>query len=224
MFRMVGGSLGVAVTGAIFQGSVGTADFADASPQQFVDALGNGDGRLRRGRAGRRRGRRGRDPRQAQGGSRRGGRGGGQPRRRGVAAREAVAVERRRLRRWREARPARRGSAEVEAAGSVSTSTSPRAAIVSRLELSTRLGCVRPGREHDDRDLEAGGARRLDRQQRVVDRAEPGRGGDRPAAARGRRRGRGRGSRRRAGRAGRRLPSSRAWSAPVLATCWPARA
>ncbi len=40
MFRMVGGSLGVAVTGAIFQGSVGGADFADASPQQFVDALG----------------------------------------------------------------------------------------------------------------------------------------------------------------------------------------
>jgi hypothetical protein len=40
MFRMVGGSLGVAVTGAIFQGSVG-ASFADASPQQFVDALGH---------------------------------------------------------------------------------------------------------------------------------------------------------------------------------------
>jgi EmrB/QacA subfamily drug resistance transporter len=38
MFRMVGGSLGVAVTGAIFQGSVG-ANFADASPQEFVDAL-----------------------------------------------------------------------------------------------------------------------------------------------------------------------------------------
>jgi EmrB/QacA subfamily drug resistance transporter len=39
MFRMVGGSLGVAVTGAIFQGSVG-GSFADATPQQFVDALG----------------------------------------------------------------------------------------------------------------------------------------------------------------------------------------
>ena len=38
MFRMVGGSLGVAVTGAIFQGSVGTTNFAEASPQQFVDA------------------------------------------------------------------------------------------------------------------------------------------------------------------------------------------
>jgi MFS family permease len=38
MFRMVGGSLGVAVTGAIFQGSVG-ASFAEASPQQFVEAL-----------------------------------------------------------------------------------------------------------------------------------------------------------------------------------------
>jgi EmrB/QacA subfamily drug resistance transporter len=40
MFRMVGGSLGVAVTGAIFQGSVGTS-FEKANPQQFVDALGH---------------------------------------------------------------------------------------------------------------------------------------------------------------------------------------
>jgi EmrB/QacA subfamily drug resistance transporter len=39
MFRMVGGSLGVAVTGAIFQARVGTS-FESASPQQFVDALG----------------------------------------------------------------------------------------------------------------------------------------------------------------------------------------
>jgi EmrB/QacA subfamily drug resistance transporter len=39
MFRMVGGSLGVAVTGAIFQGAVGTTDFAAAGPQQFVDGL-----------------------------------------------------------------------------------------------------------------------------------------------------------------------------------------
>jgi MFS family permease len=39
MFRMVGGSLGVAVTGAIFQGAVGTANFAGASPQDFVDGL-----------------------------------------------------------------------------------------------------------------------------------------------------------------------------------------
>jgi EmrB/QacA subfamily drug resistance transporter len=39
MFRMVGGSLGVAVTGAIFQASVGTANFAQATPQDFVDAL-----------------------------------------------------------------------------------------------------------------------------------------------------------------------------------------
>ena len=39
MFRMVGGSLGVAVTGAIFQARVGTS-FETASPQQFVDALG----------------------------------------------------------------------------------------------------------------------------------------------------------------------------------------
>jgi EmrB/QacA subfamily drug resistance transporter len=39
MFRMIGGCLGVAVTGAIFQGSVG-ASFEAASPEQFVDALG----------------------------------------------------------------------------------------------------------------------------------------------------------------------------------------
>jgi EmrB/QacA subfamily drug resistance transporter len=39
MFRMVGGSLGVAVTGAIFQASVGGATFESAAPQQFVDGL-----------------------------------------------------------------------------------------------------------------------------------------------------------------------------------------
>ena len=39
MFRMIGGSLGVAVTGAIFQGAVGTANFAEAGPQDFVDGL-----------------------------------------------------------------------------------------------------------------------------------------------------------------------------------------
>jgi EmrB/QacA subfamily drug resistance transporter len=43
MFRMVGGSLGVAVTGAIFQGAVG-ADFASATPQEFVDALSSAMG------------------------------------------------------------------------------------------------------------------------------------------------------------------------------------
>ena len=64
MFRMIGGSLGVAVTGAIFQGAVGTANFAEAGPQDFVDGLSTGDGRLRRGRPRRRRLRRGDDPRQ----------------------------------------------------------------------------------------------------------------------------------------------------------------
>jgi EmrB/QacA subfamily drug resistance transporter len=39
MFRMVGGSLGIAVTGAIFQSSLGTNNFALATPQDFVDAL-----------------------------------------------------------------------------------------------------------------------------------------------------------------------------------------
>jgi EmrB/QacA subfamily drug resistance transporter len=39
MFRMVGGSLGIAVTGAIFQGAVGGSSFESASPQDFVDAL-----------------------------------------------------------------------------------------------------------------------------------------------------------------------------------------
>ncbi|HEY5977363.1 MAG TPA: MFS transporter [Solirubrobacterales bacterium] len=38
MFRMVGGSLGIAVSGAIFQGTVGSS-FETASPQQFVDGL-----------------------------------------------------------------------------------------------------------------------------------------------------------------------------------------
>ena len=58
MFRMVGGSLGVAVTGAIFQGSVGT-NFADASPQRVRRRARPGDERLRRRwRPGRRRDRR----------------------------------------------------------------------------------------------------------------------------------------------------------------------
>jgi EmrB/QacA subfamily drug resistance transporter len=39
MFRMVGGSLGIAVTGAIFQGAVG-GSFETAGPRDFVDALG----------------------------------------------------------------------------------------------------------------------------------------------------------------------------------------
>jgi EmrB/QacA subfamily drug resistance transporter len=39
MFRMVGGSLGVAVTGAIFQASVGGSTFETATPQQFVNGL-----------------------------------------------------------------------------------------------------------------------------------------------------------------------------------------
>jgi EmrB/QacA subfamily drug resistance transporter len=38
MFRMVGGSLGVAVSGAIFQGVAGSS-FATATPQHFVDGL-----------------------------------------------------------------------------------------------------------------------------------------------------------------------------------------
>jgi EmrB/QacA subfamily drug resistance transporter len=38
MFRMVGGSLGIAVTGAIFQSAVGS-NFESAGPQEFVDAL-----------------------------------------------------------------------------------------------------------------------------------------------------------------------------------------
>jgi EmrB/QacA subfamily drug resistance transporter len=40
MFRMVGGSLGVAVTGAIFQAAAGSS-FETATPQQFVDGLSN---------------------------------------------------------------------------------------------------------------------------------------------------------------------------------------
>ncbi len=40
MFRMVGGSLGVAVSGAIFQAAAGSS-FESASPQHFVDGLSN---------------------------------------------------------------------------------------------------------------------------------------------------------------------------------------
>jgi len=40
MFRMVGGSLGVAVTGAIFQAAAGSS-FEAADPQQFVNGLSN---------------------------------------------------------------------------------------------------------------------------------------------------------------------------------------
>jgi EmrB/QacA subfamily drug resistance transporter len=40
MFRMVGGSLGVAVTGAIFQGVAGSS-FETATPQAFVEGLGD---------------------------------------------------------------------------------------------------------------------------------------------------------------------------------------
>ncbi len=39
MFRMVGGSLGIAVTGAIFQGAAGSS-FETATSQDFVDGLG----------------------------------------------------------------------------------------------------------------------------------------------------------------------------------------
>jgi len=40
MFRMVGGSLGVAITGAIFQGAAGSS-FVTATPQHFVEGLSN---------------------------------------------------------------------------------------------------------------------------------------------------------------------------------------
>ena len=69
MFRMVGGSLGVAVTGAIFQGSVGRPASRPPRPQQFVDALGDAMTVCAVGRPDRRRDRRGRDPRQAATGS-----------------------------------------------------------------------------------------------------------------------------------------------------------
>ena len=91
MFRMVGGSLGVAVTGAIFQGAVGTANFADRRPAGLRRRAQPGDGRLRRRRPRRRGVRRRRDPRQAQALSPRPPRR-RSTRRRGVAAREAVAA------------------------------------------------------------------------------------------------------------------------------------
>ena len=60
MFRMIGGSLGVAITGAIFQGAVGTANFAAAGAAGLRRRAQQGDGGLRRDRAGRRGDRRGR--------------------------------------------------------------------------------------------------------------------------------------------------------------------
>jgi len=39
MFRMVGGSLGIAITGALFQSQAGHGDFAGIAPEAFVDGL-----------------------------------------------------------------------------------------------------------------------------------------------------------------------------------------
>ena len=61
---------------------------------------------------------------------------------------------------------------------SVATSTSPSAAIASGFERSTSPGSAGHGLRTTSRDLEADGAHRLDGQQRVVDRPEPGRGDD----------------------------------------------
>ena len=85
---------------------------------------------------------------------------------------------------------------------------------VGALDLARLL---RPGGEDDRGDLEAGGAGRLERQQRVVDRAEPGGGGDRPAGSRGRRRGRGPGSRAASGTSRPPTPSQTRASAPAAA-------
>ena len=67
MFRMVGGSLGVAVTGAIFQGAVGTANFADGEPAGLRRRAQQAMAVSAAVAARRRRRRRRRDPRQAQG-------------------------------------------------------------------------------------------------------------------------------------------------------------
>ena len=164
MFRMVGGSLGIAVSGAIFQGAAGSS-FETAGPSavrrrpQQRDAVSAAVTLV--GRRDRRR----RDPRQAEADQHRGGRGRGQPRRSELAAR----------------RRASRGQvlgAARSRRGSVSTSTSPSAAIVSRFDSSIARRLLRPRGEDDRCDLEAGGSRCLDRQQGVVDRAEAGSGGD----------------------------------------------
>ena len=82
---------------------------------------------------------------------------------------------RRRLRQGQRRPGGRRGA--VEAAPASSTLTLPSEAIVSRFDArSARLG--RPRSQHDGGDRQADGARRLDRQQGVVDRAEPGGGSD----------------------------------------------
>ena len=76
-----------------------------------------------------------------------------------------------------ERRPAR-GSARSSAAQRRDLRPRPARSIVSRFERSISPGSSRPGGEHDRGHLEPGRPRRLDRQQGVVDRPEPGRGGD----------------------------------------------
>ena len=170
MFRMVGGSLGVAVTGAIFQSSVG-ADFSSATPQEFVDALSTAMGVSAAVTAVG-----------------------------GVVGALVIRTDRKIAEvpievAEAEASPGRRAArrpqperaqavpsagqarvAQIER-GSVSTLTAPRRRSSPGSTPRPRRG-VGPGSEDDHRHLEAGAPRGLQRQQGVVDRAETGRGGD----------------------------------------------
>ena len=207
MFRMVGGSLGVAVTGAIFQGSVG-ADFSAATPAgssstRWRQAMGV-SAAVTVGRCG---GRRARDPIRPQArpvAQRRGCGGGGKSRWR--AARRSRPAER------AQPRPIAGqpfGSREVERRQRLDLDVAERRDRLA-VRRSTAVGASGQGVSTTTATVEPGRPRGLEREQGVVDRAEAGRRGDRRAAGRGRRRGRAPGSRRRAGRAGRRRPRRRA--------------
>ena len=129
---------------------------------------------------------------------------------RGLGALAEPVVERQRGAGGGEGRP---GVAARQAA----TATPPSRSIVSRFERSIALGLVGPRRQDDAATSRPRRARRLERQQRVVDRAQPGRAAttsgrpelDREVAHRV--------AARSAGRAARRRPRTTSASAPLAA-------
>ena len=180
---MIGGSLGVAVTGAIFQGAVGTANFADGQRRRTSSTRSaTAMARLRRRRPRRRRLRGVDDPRRGVDRDRAADRlaaaRGRRPRRRGAAGEPSAEPHRARRQptRLEQVEAGQSRGREVER-GSVSTVTR-RAAIVSRFDSSTALGAPGQGVRTTAATSSPARPRRLDRQQGVVDRPQPGRGGD----------------------------------------------
>ena len=213
MNRMVGGTLGIAVIGAVFasQAPAGTRD-----PAEFVHAFSSSMWvatavaavgaviavALLRGRAA---------PAPT------------------VAESEAAATRPASSRPASCARPSRRSLARavgIQSAGQLrrsarssrgrtSTSTRPSAAIAARLDSGSALVASRPRRHHDHRRLEPRRAHRLDREQRVVDRPETGGRRDHHPQAEVDGPGRGPGKRASAGRGSRRRPRPRARRRPA---------